>query len=337
MEQYQDTLIDLSQAIAQRPDDARVLAHRGETYRLLGRYQEALADFDRTIELKPNYAWAIAHRGETYRLLERYQEALADFDRTNELKPNYAWALAHRGETYYLLERYQEALADFDRTIELKPDYVWVLAHRGTIYELKGCYQEALADFDRAIELKPDYAWGFARRGLTYIAMRCYEEALTDLEQAHALDGTILNPWPGERGQVLNFLGLYIETIACCKQGLETNPDDHIALYSFVVAKARLQGLDEVWEDINSVRVLLQAILQTATNKASRACALYRLGGLAALRGEMNQAIHYLQEAISLDNQPLRLARHDPAWLELRTDPSFQALIAETIFEKQGC
>lgn len=249
MEQYQETLANLSRAIAQNPGDAHTLAQRGETYRLIERYPEALADFNRAIDLKPDYAWAMAHRGETYRLLRCYQEALTDFN----------------------------------CTLELRPDQAWALAHRGVIYELMGCYQEALTDFDRAIELEPDYVWSLVHRGNTYIMMRYYEEALTDLDQAIALDKTIISPWPGERGLLLNFMGRYEETIAGCEQGLRENPADHIAMYSLVVAKVRWKGLTNAQAKIAETRTLLQTVLQRAVNIVVRAGTLYRLGGLAAL------------------------------------------------------
>jgi hypothetical protein len=57
---------------------------------------------------------------------------------------------------------------------------------------------------------------------------------------------------------------------------------------------------------------------------------LYRLGGLAALEGDRNQALSYLTDAILLENEPMELARRDLAWLDLRDDPRFVSLIADT-------
>ena len=51
------------------------------------RYDEALADYSRAIELDPEEAWVIASRGETYRAMGRYDQALADYDRAIELDP----------------------------------------------------------------------------------------------------------------------------------------------------------------------------------------------------------------------------------------------------------
>ncbi|MBI1923677.1 tetratricopeptide repeat protein [Candidatus Poribacteria bacterium] len=298
MEHCEETLATLNRAIERNPDDTRGLAHRGETYRLMGRYQEALADFNRAIELNPNYAWAIAHRGDLYRQTKRAEAALADFNRAIELNSNYAWAIARRGVTYRLKGR-------------------WYL-------------DKALSDLNRAIELKPDYAWAMVHRANVYVMMGRYEEALVDADGAIALDGTIVSHWRGERGLLLNYLGRYAEAIACCEKALQENPDDHIALYSLAVAKACWKGRSEAQAEIDKT----QAVLQSLVNTEAHAGALYRLGGLAALQGKTEAALSYLQEAISLEDEPLKIARHDPAWHDQRGHPRFQSLVGETIFEK---
>ena len=153
-----------------------------------------------------------------------------------------------------------------------------------------------------------------------------YPEALVDCDRAIALDRTIVPNWPGERGLLLSYLGRYAEVISCCEQGLQENPNDYVTLYTLAVVKARWKGLNEAKVEIDKTRATLQAVV----NKSTPAAALYRLGGLAALEGDRNQALSYFTEAILLENEPLELARRDLAWLDLRDDPRFVSLIAET-------
>ena len=87
--------------------------------RALGRYPEALADFSRAHQLDPNEAWIIANRGEAHQMMEHYDEALVDFNRGIELDPTYARAIGRRGLVYSALGRYPEALADFSRAHQL--------------------------------------------------------------------------------------------------------------------------------------------------------------------------------------------------------------------------
>ncbi|MFB2919722.1 tetratricopeptide repeat protein [Aerosakkonema funiforme] len=289
--------------------------------------QEILAKLNEEIARNPKNAKSLAYRGETYRQMKCYQEALADFSRAIALKPNYAWALAHRGETYHLLKRYSEALADFNKAIEISPTYFWAIAHRAGSYHKLDRHFEALLDLDRAIELKPDYAWAIAYRSGFYTLMRRYEEALVNFDKALSLDETVIDHWHSERGLILTCLGRYAEAVECCEQGLKKNPDDYTILYTLAVAKASWIGLADAQPQIDKARVLLQGVV----NSEVRAGVLYRLGGLAALEGQSDRAFNYLVEAISLENEPLELARHDLAWLELRQDPRFESLTAETL------
>lgn len=286
-----ETLDDTNPSLEQKPEDAKAWAHRGENHRLAGHFAAALEDFNRSIELQPDYAWAIAHRGDTYRLMQRYEQAIADFDRSLELKPKHAWALAHRGASYYHLKQYSNALIDINQALNLQPDYPWAIVYQINIYAIMGRYEEALVGFDRAI----------------------------------ALDNTIIPSWPGERGLLLSYMRRYDEVIAVCEQGLKDNPDDYITLYTLAAVKARFKGMAAAQADIETTRNVLQAV----NEPSKRAGVVYRLGGLAALEGDRDLALNCLQEAISLDNEPLELARRDVAWLELREDPRFRSLINE--------
>jgi len=291
------------------------------------RYQDTLAELNRAIEPNPDDTRAIAQRGETYRQMEHFEAALADFDRAIELNPNYAWAIAHRGETYYQMKRYEEALDDFNRAIELNPDYIWAIAHRGVTYEYMRRYEEALSDLNRAIELNPGYVWAITHRSRTYEQMKCYEKALEDFDKAIGLDETIIPRWRSERGLLLSFMGQYAEAIEYYEQGLKENPDDYLALYGLVSTKSCWKGRRETQSQINEARTVLLSV----ANTEARSVALYGLGGLAALQGEIDQALSYLQEAISLDNYRADTANHDRVWLDLYSDPRFQALLSEII------
>lgn len=279
-------------------DEARSLAQQGERYRQQGQYEEAIAEFARAIALKPEYAWAYAHRGETYFLMKRYSEALADFNRAVELKPNNVWAIAHRGVTYERIERYEETLADLNRVLELKPDYPWAIAYRCRAYEMMGRYEQALQEFDRAI----------------------------------ALDDTIIKDWVTERGLILSFMGRYPEAMEYYQRALQETPDNHFTLYCIAFTKTRWQGLAASQADIDKAKAVLHAIEKTADPSS----VLYELAGLAALEGQTDPALDYLQQAISLDYLPRRRALHDLAWLDLRFDPRFQALIAPLPWEPLG-
>lgn len=268
----------------------RLLAQQGETARQQGKYDEAIAYFTEAIALNPDYAWAIAHRGETYCGMKRYSEAVGDFNRAVELNPT-AWNYAHRGAVYRKLYRYEEALGDFNQAIALEPNYAWAIAYRCLIYELTYRYAEGLREFDRAISLEP----------------------------------SLYPTWRSKRGLILYYQKEYAEAIACCDQALQHDPQDHQAFYCKAVAKAQWQGALAAKEEIEAAQIALQAALDTP----ERGIVLYRLAGLSVLRGESEQGLSYLQEAIPLESETIELVQHDLVWRDLWRTPDFRNLIAQ--------
>jgi tetratricopeptide (TPR) repeat protein len=338
----------MSNETKQNSETAWAFASLGETHRLRGKdyYDMALTNFNRAIELNPRYGWAIAHRGETYRQKGLFPMALTDFNRAIELNGSDIWALAHRGETYSNWGRYRDAVKDFDSAIKLNPKYSWALAHRGAAYRFLGenHYEQALADLQRSIEVVPTYAWAWAYKFVVYTLMGRYEEALNALIVAITLDNTIITNPSNELGQVFAMRSKYPEAIACYSQALKENPDDFISEYNLAVGKAKWQGLKEAEAEVSKARTLVTGVTDTGNNRNNATdtekykAAIYRLGGLAALEGNRDRALQYLREAISLDqnsstnkNDSRERARHDIAWLSLREDEEFKALIADII------
>lgn len=233
---------------------------------------------------------SLAQRGELYRQQGQYTQAIDNFNQVIEHDPHHAWAFAHRGVTYRQIKNYQLALADFNQALCLKPDYAWILIHRAYLYSMKKQYDIALLDFDKAMSINDN-----------------------------------ILPYPlGERSLLLSYLGRYAEAIDCCLQGLQENSGDYISAYNLAVVKAYWQGSAPL--EINQARALLQTLMDTAPDRAG---ILYRLGGLAALENQLEQALNYLQPALILAEEPRELVHHDLAWWRWRADPRFQAIIMQ--------
>ncbi|MCL1472345.1 tetratricopeptide repeat protein [Argonema antarcticum] len=275
--------------------------------------------------------------------------------------PTNAKGFAQRGETYRQMKRYTEALADFNRSIGLSPNYAWAYAHRGVVYRRLLRYEEAVADFNRAIELKPDYAWAYAYRGVMCSIANRYAEAVVEFDRAIALDETIVSYWGNERGFPLTRLGRYAEAMKCYKQTLTARPNDPLAVYCIAVNQTLWQGLEKAQAEIHQARTVLQSMVdaeetgflsnsdnpqetgflsnsdETANPKSQipnpkwyggSDIALYGLGGLAALSGDFDKALNYLQAAISFEyDLNVEMVRNDPAWFNLHSDSRFKVLI----------
>ena len=205
MESYQQTLVDLNQAIEKNPKNTWALAHRGEAYRIMECYEEALADFNRAIELDNNYVWALAHRGATYRFMGEtyYRLALADFNRAIELKPDYLWAIAYRCRLYTLMKRYDKALTDFDRAIALdKTIFVknWRI-ERGLLLNYGSKYNEAISCCQQRLQEDPRDSTAWYCIAVAKARCQGLVAAKSEIERSRTV---LLSMWDtGDRGDLL--------------------------------------------------------------------------------------------------------------------------------------
>jgi len=186
-------------------------------------------------------------------------------------------------------------------------------------------YQRAIEDYDRAIELDPAYVAAYDNRYVAYRLLGNYELALLDIDCILTLQEMIEARIYNNRGLILSYLKRYQEAIEDYKRGLREEPDDIYLLYNTAVAMARWQGMAVAEPYINRAREALLAVSDDNLQGAK----LYGLGGLAALVSEIDQALIYLGQALLQGEQIIGWARHDIAWLDLRNDPRFQAIITE--------
>ncbi|MDC0772227.1 tetratricopeptide repeat protein [Streptomyces sp. HD] len=191
--EHRAAVADLNLALRLTPDDARILAVRGEYHRVLRDRASALRDLDRAVELDPAHRFARASRGAVHIARGDFDTALADLDRALELDPDYGWALIRRARVWRELGEQDLRLADLDRALALHPDWAWARCERGDALRGAGRDEDALADYDSALALDPRYASAHASRGACLANLGRHDEALADLDRA--LDLNPGYPW----------------------------------------------------------------------------------------------------------------------------------------------
>ncbi len=235
------------------------------------------------------------------------------------------YALAYRGECHRLREKGEKAISDFGDALNYIPKDIWTLTRRAETYLQMGRDEEALADYGCVLALDEKNSLALAGRAEIYQQMGRYEEALADYDQAIAFDRSTINRVYTVRGLVLSYLGQYAEAIESYERGLKENLNDYTSLYNIAVAMFRWKGFPAAQAYIDTARSVLQTLIHTDKHGA----ALYGLRGLEALVNNTDQALKYLKEALPFEQQASNWARHDIAWLDLRTDLRFQSLISK--------
>lgn len=287
-------------------------------------YSEAIVYFDRAIELGSKDVKLFVGRGRANIATGRYEKAIMDFDLALEQKGGVdSSLLSTRGEIRRRLGMYQEAIMDFDLALTLADDSQ-TLVQRGQAKRKLLRLEEAVMDFDRAIALVGSVdAWLFVYRGQVKDAMGCYEEAAKDYAQAIVLDRTIRSKISDDIGLNLSHRGLFSEAIEAYMLNITGRASDIFILYNIATAKVRWKGLTEAYSEIDAAR----NALQRDQKQGVTVYIVYGQAGLEALLGNYKQALEYLEQAILLSDEAKIWARHDVAWLDLRSDERYQALI----------
>lgn len=353
MDRDEEALADFNRGLQLKPNKTH-LSCRGRSYLALGKHQEALADFNETLEAQPDRADAFAFRGKTYLSMDRPDEALKDLDRAIEWDSNEAFFYYLRGVTRRCLGRIDDALFDLDRAVELAPRSQRFLLERAHVSDEAGNQEGALADFDQvlslnptdphitkrteimlglgrnisaldyvdnAVELKADNIWALVARAKVQRALGRFQEAESDLCRAVGLNPAIMSSIAMDWGLLLSYLGRYSEAIDKYHATLESNPNDLAALYNIAVVMSRWKGFSKAE---SAVKAALE-VARTLNEQDGRV--LYAMAGLAALSNNDEAALQKLQRAIAVEAMARDWARHDIAWMSLRADPQFQALV----------
>ena len=191
----------------------------------------------------------------------------------------------------------------------------WVSA---VMYRLAGEYDKAMRSYDRCLELNPAEQlvtkWGRAR---VLMYRRQYDEALSELDQARAVepDHPLVNAF---RAQVLLLSGK--PEIACeeMQEVLSKNP--------------QIDGLRPLLAQcLSAVGKHDEARAQLTERVKEVACMdhdiPYWVATAYAMEGDRDEALAWLEKAISLGNENVPWFETNPAWEGLRNDEGFRNLM----------
>ena len=293
-------------------------------------YDEAIEKYQKAIEYKPDYYQAYNNWGNALMKLARtksgseaeklYDEAIEKYQKAIEYKPddyqaynNWGATLSDLAETKSGSEAeklYNEAIEKYQEAIKYKPDkhdayYNWGvalvnLAETKSGSETEELYKDAFDKYQKAIEYKPDFYeaynnWGVALVNLAETksgseAEKLYNEAIEKYQEAIMYRLDLY--------QAYNNWGNALMKLARTKSGSEAKE-----LYDEVIDK-----------------------YQQAIKYGGRS---YKLARLYALGNRKEDALKYLDRALSRGEVSEKLVEEDNDWEALRDDPDFKRLLAQ--------
>ncbi|MCI0451245.1 MAG: tetratricopeptide repeat protein [Candidatus Latescibacteria bacterium] len=163
----EDQLAFLKDLERQKPGDATVAFHLGNTYYSMGSALPA---------------------DENSQALAYYDSAVTAYARAVEIDSAYSKAYVNMGLAYDAATKRADARRVLRKAIEVNPNDVLAYCHLGQIEQGYGDYAEAIRLYQKALVIDPNSAQAHYNLGLAFAEKKLFKEALVEWETVIALD-----------------------------------------------------------------------------------------------------------------------------------------------------
>lgn len=299
-------------------------------------------------------AWAAEFDGD-------FDRALQYLDRADILESENVLALEGRYRTHKAQRNLEKAEATLNRAISQHPQHALFYSYRGHLHDLKDDPIAAEKDFRTAISLSPDWAHLYAQLAHSLYSQGRTTEAIDVIQNGLKIDETAL--LYNNLGTYLFFQGQYALAASAFEKTIMLKGDSHDYLYWANLGDAYRWSQNKTEEAATNYKRALQLLsVQLETNpndsnlKSRAAMFNAKLGNLDEAQKYMDsfvltpesptiqlyravvtyeilanrkQALTYLGDVIA-QNYPMTEILHDPELAQLRQDPAYHRLLAET-------
>lgn len=323
-QRYAEAEVVLNRALMHASNDIVLYTERVYLYRSWGRpkdAQEALdtakaMDSQNVLVLIQAVLLAIQSNGD----IKKYVPAFTSMESNKQLREL---------RTLYFSVYFDDLMNVMESVQARLAEHMTRLVQRShSLAKHEGELELVLTQADEGVREYPSNGPLRAERGNILLDLGRNEEAASDLRQAIALDGSLRVSSACSLGLALSRCGRYAEAIEAHRVDQVAHPNHFRPLYNIAVATAFYAGVEGATAEVEDARRALETALDTP---ATRDMALYGIAGLAALRGDREQALRLLAQTIPEGTFGVRNARQDIAWSALRDDPLFVSLLSGVV------
>jgi serine/threonine-protein kinase len=297
-------------------------------------FESAVAHFSNAIELDP--AFALAHSGlgvcystrvfDKFGKPEDHERAAAAFAKALALDPKLLEARLHMVFSYLARGEKQKARAEIEVLLHEAPNDAAVHRVAATLYRLEGKHDQALRSFALAASLNPEERVNaYYNRARVFNSLGRKEEALDELDKASAIepDHPLIKTI---RAFMLYYRSETSAAAELVREVLVSHPEMDSVRPLLAMCLSR-QGEHEAARAALTERVKASA--------AADPDIAYWLASAFALEGERDDALHWLERAITLGREDRAWFEMDPDWAALRDDPRYRELMSRIEAERQ--
>lgn len=182
---------ELSEALAEEPENARAHAVLSMCLLDLKKSEEAFAEAREAIRLAPADGFSFYALARCHMNADQFIEAEVAIEEALEDDPfncDYLWFLAL---VQVCTSDFEQARQTLDRSLEYDPEHASSHSLRAYVLNRLGKTVESDASNDAALALTPEDAWSHTFRGWALVERQKYKDALGHFREALRLDPTI--------------------------------------------------------------------------------------------------------------------------------------------------
>jgi tetratricopeptide (TPR) repeat protein len=310
-----DAIAKAEAAVHTDPANAELQVALGMAYFHAGQLEQALTTFEHALTLNPHQAAAYNGIGRVRYHTGPPTAAIAAYEQAIALDPHDIDSVYGLGILYSAqLGDYDQAITTFQRGLAHNPTNTFLAASLGSTYARKGQINQALATLEQVREQDPTNSFVLSWLGILYLHLKRYDDAIAacrreiEVEDAHS-PHRLLGLIYAAQGQTSTAMTELARAVALDGEDYEARA----ALAKLYRQAGRLREAEE------------QLAVAQAQGQADHG--EYALACIAAVSGEVDQAIALLEVALAQGLVQRGWARIDPEFAFIQEEPRFQALV----------
>ena len=282
------TLLELDNAVAALPKDAKVYNKRGDHFYRKNQYDKALADYRKAASLDAANARSHTGMAGVYKAQKNFVKALSEYEKAAALEPKSIWHHIGMAELYAEQNNVAKALAEYGIAVVLDAPSTYALRMRGDYFMKLGRDAEALADYNKAVMLQPTNTSTYLDRARFFRSRNQLDKALLDYNKMVEIGPKTVFHLQQWQGELLNEMKRYQDAIGSFTKALAIEPKNAEALDGLGIAYT---GTASYQLAIDSFDEAIALAPYVATYYANRGLTHVKLKAWTAAQTDLDRSI----------------------------------------------